>query len=81
MLMAWLFLGQVLTALLIQETPALSGEGVEGCLQRMEQYAKKLRLEELKRAGEYNEEYWRLLKELKQPLQSRNSELSHESNS
>lgn len=72
---------QRLTALLIQETPALSGEGVEGCLQRMEQYARKLRLEELKRAGEYNEEYWRLLKELKQPLQSRNSELSHESNS
>lgn len=71
---------QLLTALLIQETPALSGEGVEGCLQRMEQYARKLRLEELKRAGEYNEEYWRLLKELKQPLQSRNSEPSHESN-
>lgn len=71
---------QRLTALLIQETPALSGEGVEGCLQRMEQYARKLRLEELKRAGEYNEEYWRLLKELKQPLQSRNSEPSHESN-
>ena len=42
---------QLLTALLIQETPALSGEGVEGCLQRMEQ-----------------------------PLQSRNSEPSHESN-
>lgn len=74
-------LKQLLTALLLQETPALSSEVVEGCLQRMEQHTKKLRLEELKRAGDYNEEYWRLLKELKHASHSRNPQPSRESNS
>lgn len=58
-------LHRMLTAFLIQETPALTPELVQGCLVRMEQYAKKLRLDELKQAGNYNEEYWSLLKELK----------------
>ncbi|MER3402928.1 MAG: DNA primase [Armatimonadota bacterium] len=77
-------LAQLLTALLLQEKPALTQEVVAGCLLRMQQYAKKLRLEALKQAGQYNEEYWSLLKELKATSptpKSRNSEPTSESNS